>query len=350
MQDIVKYHNDFNKVKLPSLTEQEQNIFFGIISKIKTKGEGKIGRVTIISTPNQISYSKETIKFTPQELLEFSTENLTNKALGDLLTTLREKIFKADFTMLIEKDDEDLIGKVIINLFETFALLYPKNDTEYNNLLRVEMTIHPYFAYLVNELRADFTRFELAEFIALSGKYTKTLYRLLKQFRQTGWAEWDFKEFKDLLDIPEDYEMCNIDQRILKPAIKELTQERNLFDFGKRIPFKDLKYTKIKKGGNKVTAIRFEWKKEKVQEGLESLTEKAKITNTTYTKEPNLKAYCGLYVDIPTTQGRVTGKITNIYETNEKIIMEIIDENFNTTNLPFDNLESLEKCINTYKI
>ena len=350
MQDIVKFHNDLNKVKLPSLTEQEQNIFFGIISKIKTKGEGKIGRATIISTPNQISYSKETIKFTPQELLEFSTENLTNKALGDLLTTLREKIFKADFTMLIEKDDEDLIGKVIINLFETFALLYPKNDTEYNNLLRVEMTIHPYFAYLVNELRADFTRFELAEFIALSGKYTKTLYRLLKQFRQTGWAEWDFKEFKDLLDIPEDYEMCNIDQRILKPAIKELTQERNLFDFGKRIPFKDLKYTKIKKGGNKVTAIRFEWKKEKVQEGLESLTEKAKITNTTYTKEPNLKAYCGLYVDIPTTQGRVTGKITNIYETNEKIIMEIIDENFNTTNLPFDNLESLEKCINTYKI
>ena len=350
MQDLVKFHNDLNKVKLPSLTEQEQNIFFGIISKIKTKGEGKIGRATIISTPNQISYSKETIKFTPQELLEFSTENLTNKALGDLLTTLREKIFKADFTMLIEKDDEDLIGKVIINLFETFALLYPKNDTEYNNLLRVEMTIHPYFAYLVNELRADFTRFELAEFIALSGKYTKTLYRLLKQFRQTGWAEWDFKEFKDLLDIPEDYEMCNIDQRILKPAIKELTQERNLFDFGKRIPFKDLKYTKIKKGGNKVTAIRFEWKKEKVQEGLESLTEKAKITNTTYTKEPNLKAYCGLYVDIPTTQGRVTGKITNIYETNEKIIMEIIDENFNTTNLPFDNLESLEKCINTYKI
>ena len=155
--------------------------------------------------------------------------------------------------MLIEKDDEDLIGKVIINLFETFALLYPKNDTEYNNLLRVEMTIHPYFAYLVNELRADFTRFELAEFIALSGKYTKTLYRLLKQFRQTGWAEWDFKEFKDLLDIPEDYEMCNIDQRILKPAIKELTQERNLFDFGKRIPFKDLKYIKI----NEISSINF---------------------------------------------------------------------------------------------
>lgn len=346
MQEIVKYHNDLNKIKLPSFTEQEQNILFGIVSKIKSKGEGKIGRVTFKMSPNAISYSEHTITFTTQELLEFSTENLTNKALNNMLITLREKFFKADFTILVEKDD--MVGNITINLFETFTLWYPKGDTEYNNLLKVEMTINPYFAYLVDELTNNFTRFELAEFIALSGKYTKTLYRLLKQYRQTGWAQWDFKEFKNILDIPESYAMCDIDKQILKPAIKELTAERNLFD-QKRIPFKNLKYTKIKKGGNKVTAIRFDFKPEQIQE-LESLTEKAKITNTTYTKEPNLKAYCGLYVDIPTTQGRVTGKITNIYDTNEKIIMEIIDENFNTTNLPFDNLESLEKCVNTYKI
>ena len=353
MQDIVKFHNDLNKVKLPSLTEQEQNIFFGIISKIKTKGEGKIGRATIISTPNQISYSKETIKFTPQELFEFSTENLTNKALGDLLTTLREKIFKADFTMLIEKDDEDLIGKVIINLFETFALLYPKNDTEYNNLLRVEMTIHPYFAYLVNELRADFTRFELAEFIALSGKYTKTLYRLLKQFRQTGWAEWDFKEFKDLLDIPEDYEMCNIDQRILKPAIKELTQERNLFDFGKRIPFKDLKYIKIKKGGNRVTAIRFEWKKEKVQEGLEAeamerIAENMKNhipTSADYNAKQEFENYKGVEVSFYDSNNRL--RIAEIKdfdnETNQLLCYDKkVNQNFY---IPFENLQKANTWI-----
>lgn len=353
MQDIVKYHNDFNKVKLPSLTEQEQNIFFGIISKIKNKGENKMGRVSFRITPNEISYFEKTIKFTPQELLEFSTENLTNKALGNMLLTLREKIFKADFTMLIEKDDEDLIGKVIINLFETFTLLYPKNDTEYKNLLRVEMTIHPYFSYLVDELNANFTRFELAEFFALSGKYTKTIYRQLKQFRQTGWAEWDFNEFKSLLDIPESYALCDIDKQILKPALKELTQERNLFDT-KRIPFKGLKYTKIKKGGNKVTAIRFEWTKEKAQE-LESKQEKkVESTNTSYPKEPNIKAYCGLHINIPVREGgkesKIEGKITNIYETNEKIIMEIIDENFNTTNLPFDNLEALEKCVKSFQI
>ena len=353
MQDIVKYHNDFNKVKLPSLTEQEQNIFFGIISKIKTKGEGKIGRVTIISTPKQISYSKETIKFTPQELLEFSTENLTNKALGNMLLTLREKIFKADFTMLIEKDDEDLIGKVIINLFETFTLLYPKNDTEYKNLLRVEMTIHPYFSYLVDELNANFTRFELAEFFALSGKYTKTIYRQLKQFRQTGWAEWDFNEFKSLLDIPESYALCDIDKQILKPALKELTQERNLFDFGKRIPFKDLKYIKIKKGGNRVTAIRFEWKKEKVQEGLEAeamerIAENMKNhipTSADYNAKQEFENYKGVEIFFYDSNNHpINAEIKDFdNETNQLLCYDKkVNQNFY---IPFENLQKANKWI-----
>ncbi|EAI7238623.1 replication initiation protein, partial [Campylobacter upsaliensis] len=35
MSEIVKYHNDFNKIKLPSFTEQEQNLLYGILLKIK---------------------------------------------------------------------------------------------------------------------------------------------------------------------------------------------------------------------------------------------------------------------------------------------------------------------------
>ncbi|MCW1316580.1 hypothetical protein OLO84_00920 [Campylobacter jejuni] len=39
MSDIVKYHNDFNKIKLPSFTEQEQNLlcFFAYKNKRKAK-------------------------------------------------------------------------------------------------------------------------------------------------------------------------------------------------------------------------------------------------------------------------------------------------------------------------
>lgn len=357
MQDIVKYHNDLNKIRLPAFTELEQNLLFTIITEIRNYQKHAKYNVN----------EPLSIRLYPQDLQSFCKDsNLSNRETTEILESFEKKFFQADFTIIVKDEERKLIGKRRTHFFNEFTIQtrfngkwnmeYADFDDMWFEFDYLDIEINRNFNYLVSQLDADFTRFELAEFIALSGKYTKTLYRQLKQFRQTGNRLFKWDDFIKIMDIPEDYRQIDIDARILKPAIKELTAERNLFDT-KRIPFKDLKYTKLDKnqqpnprGRNKVCFIKFEWKKEKVQEELESLTEKAKITNTTYTKEPNLKAYCGLYVDIPTTQGRVTGKITNIYETNEKIIMEIIDENFNTTNLPFDNLESLEKCINTYKI
>lgn len=135
-----------------------------------------------------------------------------------------------------------------MNLFQSFTLWYSKDDVNYENLLRIEMVVNPRFEYLINELTKNFTRFELAEFITLSGKYTKTLYRLLKQYRQTGYMRMEWSEFARVMDIPKDYRQIDIDQRILKPALKELIKPRNLLD-QERIPFKSLTYQKIKKGG-----------------------------------------------------------------------------------------------------
>ncbi|MEE6591683.1 replication initiation protein, partial [Campylobacter coli] len=67
---------------------------------------------------------------------------------------------------------------------------------------RITLKINPDFAYLVNQLTTNFTAFELEEFIALSGKYAKTLYRLLKQFRTTGKAYFEWDEFCKVMDIP----------------------------------------------------------------------------------------------------------------------------------------------------
>ncbi|EDO6922364.1 replication initiation protein [Campylobacter coli] len=251
MSDMVKYHNDFNKIQLPSFTEQEQNLLCGIISKIRE---------------NPINQS---IKLTPQELIKFSTQNFTNKALGDMLFILRNKFFKADFMILIEDKERDFIGKEIINLFESFKLWYDKKDTEFKHLLEIELKVNPRFEYIVNEVTKNFTGFKLEEFIALNGKYTKTLYRLLKQYRITGKAYFEWEEFKRIMDIPEDYEIHNIDKWILKPALKELTKERNLFD-QIRVPFKNLAYEKEKqKGtrgrGGKVIGITFTFKPENIQ-------------------------------------------------------------------------------------
>lgn len=345
MNEIVKYHNDFNKIKLPSFTEQEQNILMGIIAKIR-------------ETPNG-----EKITFYPQDLLELSTKNLTNRDLTEVINSFESKFFKADFKILLR--DGDLIGLARINLFNEFVVWKhfkesfdtAKSDLDvWEELEKIELAVNPKFAYLINELTANFTRFELAEFIALSGKYTKTLYRLLKQYRTTGTRLFKWDEFLEIMDIPEDYRQIDIDTRILKPALKELTAERNLFDT-KRIPFKDLKYTKLDKnqqpnprGRNKVCFIKFEWEKEKVQE-LES---KPKESKNTHPKEPNINAYCGVNVSIPVKEGdkvsRFEGKITNIGYAGDKITIAIKDESMRIRNLDFPNLEALEQCVKTYQI
>lgn len=351
MQEIVKYHNNLNKIKLPAFTELEQNLLFTIIAKIREQQE-MYARYEVVNDPISI-------RLLPKDLQSFCKDsNLSNRETTEILESFEKKFFQADFTIIVKDEERNLIGKRRAHLFNEFTIQKEFKgewnmeigdfDDVWEEFEFIDIEINKNFNYLVEQLTANFTRFELAEFIALSGKYTKTLYRLLKQYRQTGWVQWDFNEFKRILDIPDSYALCDIDKQILKPAIRELSEPRNLFNQD-RVIFENLKYTKIKKGGNKVTAIRFDFKPEQIQE-LESKVEKAKITNTTYTKEPNLKAYCGLYVDIPTTERQVTGKITNIYEINEKIIMEITDENFNITNLPFNNLESLEKCVKSFQI
>ncbi|MPB26745.1 replication initiation protein [Campylobacter coli] len=245
MNEIVKYHNDFNKIKLPNFTELEQNLLFGMLTKIKNSSE---------------------CEFSANELKSFiSDKNPTNTELYHYANALGSKFFKADFTEIRKISDTESV-KSTYNLFKEYSIFYLNNDNE-KILTRIKIEINEVFAYLVNELTANFTRFELAEFIALSGKYTKTLYRLLKQYRNTGYLRMEWDEFARIMDIPADYRQIDINERILKPALKELTKERNLFDTT-RIPFENLTCTKLNKNkkkcnkGDRVRHILFEWKPE----------------------------------------------------------------------------------------
>ncbi|HEF9773162.1 TPA: replication initiation protein, partial [Campylobacter coli] len=233
MSDIVKYHNDFNKIQLPSFTEQEQNLLFLIFARIKEKGIDNV--VNLYANDFKINEKLSNSK-------EYLTENINS---------LKYKFFKANFKQIIETRTE-VIHKYV-NLFETMEIHYVKRnpDDGYDESTlfnRITLKINPDFAYLVNQLTTNFTAFELEEFIALSGKYAKTLYRLLKQFRTTGKAYFEWEEFCRIMDIPQDYRQSEIDKRILKPAIKELSKERNLFD-QVRVPFKNLAYEKEKAKG-----------------------------------------------------------------------------------------------------
>lgn len=273
MSDIVKYHNDFNKIKLPSFTEQEQNLLFLIFAKIKEKGINNVINL----------YAND---FKINEKLSNSREYLTEN-----INSLKYKFFKANFKQIIETKTE--VIHRYVNLFETMEIHYIKRNPydgydESTLFNRITLKINPDFAYLVNQLTTNFTAFELEEFISLSGKYAKTLYRLLKQYRTTGKAYFKWEEFCRVMDISEKLAMRDIDKSILKPAIKELSKERNLFD-QVRVPFKNLAYEKEKTSGRgrggKVSGIVFTFKPENIQmQKLEKESQKIASDDQRYLK------------------------------------------------------------------
>ncbi|EIK8371208.1 replication initiation protein, partial [Campylobacter coli] len=229
MSDIVKYHNDFNKIKLPSFTEIEQDLLCGLMVKLKEEK----GKVT----------------FYPWDLRNILKSSYDNNSLMEFVSSLKRKFFKADFT-IIEKTtrgEKEVEAHKTINLFTEFAIYVYESSKD---LESIEIQVNPRFEYILNQLTANFTAFELSEFVSLSGKYTKTLYRLLKQYRTTGKAYFEWDEFCKVMDIPENKTTGDIDKFILKPALKELTKERNLFD-QIRVPFKNLAYEKEKQKGTR---------------------------------------------------------------------------------------------------
>ncbi|MCI0131461.1 replication initiation protein, partial [Vagococcus sp. CY53-2] len=87
-----------------------------------------------------------------------------------------------------------------------------------------EIQIHEKAIPLLNDLD-EWVRYSLQQFNDLQSSYSKTMFRLLKQFRTTGYAYFSKEDFFELLDIPKSYlkEPANLDKRVLKPIKDELT-------------------------------------------------------------------------------------------------------------------------------
>lgn len=60
------------------------------------------------------------------------------------------------------------------------------------------VSVNKRFDFFLNELTSNFTRFELEEFTNLESKYSKAMYRLLKQWRTVGKKEWSIEDFRYL--------------------------------------------------------------------------------------------------------------------------------------------------------
>lgn len=314
MNEIVKYHNDLNTITLGGLTENQQNLLFTIFAKIRDK-------------------ESDEIKFDINELIELTGISTTNKTY--LEATIFGNLDKLQNLKIRYETDEIKAQEVI----------FPKATLDKKRgelLIKVNST----FRYIFNELTSNFTRFELAEFVSLSGKYAKTLYRLLKQYRSTGFLNMEWDKFVEIMSIPQKMRMFDIEKDILKPAIKQLSAEINLFD-QRRTPFKKLAYNKLKNGkGNKITHIEFYFAPEKYIREIEKEEE-----NRQHQKERSAIEFSNLFAGkkfVSNNETMIIRKASK--QEDEKIkVLAMITSNSEYQEILFKNLAQLVSAITKYE-
>jgi len=208
MSELVVYKNEMNTVPLRNFNSNEMDLFFSICSRMRDE-------------------DLNTITFDFEQLKELSVyrRGATERFVADL-ESVYSKLIQLDFRVETEKK---IIKFVLFTRYEI--------DKEKET---VSIKTNEDFKDILNNLIGNFTKFELEEFTELRSSYSKTAYRLLKQFRRTGYYIVQIDEFKRLFDVPKSYQMYNITQRILEPIQDELPKF-----------FKNLKINKLRGKGKR---------------------------------------------------------------------------------------------------
>ncbi|WP_181881674.1 replication initiation protein [Helicobacter ganmani] len=210
----LKYGNEINTFTFTNFTAQDFNLFFTICWHIKEKKSKKI-----------------TISF--DELKEFMPTKIKNnkrffKAVSAFVCKLLNGYIKE-----FKKWKGFILSYKVLEKEKALSIVV--SDMAYNILF------HTYYL----------TEFDLNEFCSIKNKYTKTLFRLLKQYENmnknpaSGLKNivMEKQEFLEFMNCPEKYKdkMIFTDRKILIPAIDELNKTSQSFE--------NVSYQKIKEGG-----------------------------------------------------------------------------------------------------
>jgi plasmid replication initiation protein len=329
MNEVVKYSNELHELKFNSMNEAQQNVFFTLLQQFRKASGDTL----------ELDFNKLF------ELAQISQGTNYRKEILDKLSRLQEFKFRYQIN-----DLGDLRQDVIFPSIET--------DSK-NKILKIRVSQGFKERYINSPLKG-WTRYELAEFVNLSGTYTKTIYRYLKQFKSSGRWRIRYDDFKELLGVPEKYRASEIDKWILKPAIKELSAERNLFDM-RRTPFEKLVVIKHKKG-REIEALEFCFMPQPVSE-LEKdekenernlatiardIQREERLRSLKQNKIDELKPYLfqSVRVKNPNTQEYDTLKIIelNYYQDKIKAKLKNSDDDY-ITEMTFESIKHLQNFL-----
>lgn len=203
VKNILKYHNDLNKYNF-NLSEKELNLIFCIFFYLQEE--------------------KDTIHIDLYILKKLSIADTHNFRFFNSLSNIQK----------------NFLGE----LFEIFQINKDSNSLEVKLLSEKK--------YLFNDLKNTFTKFDLNEFLILKSKYSKNIYRLLKQWDSKKEKIFTLDDFKKILNIPNSYRISELDRFIIKKSFLELEAF-----------FYNLKTDKVKIG-TKVVKIKFYWETKQI--------------------------------------------------------------------------------------
>lgn len=194
MNEIVKYENYMNSLRFRGFTAVDFNFLMMLCSKMRDK-------------------HTNTLEFTFSDLKHitgYPTKNSSKRFVRDILR-MNDKLMS--MKCILKKDDE--IFQFV--LFPTFSL-NEKKET-------LTVSVNEKFMFILNDITKNFTKFELEQFLKIESKHSKNLYRLLKQYRITGILEISLNDFREKMDCPESYSNKYVMDKIIKPAVHELTEK-----------------------------------------------------------------------------------------------------------------------------
>ncbi|WP_076633094.1 replication initiation protein [Lactiplantibacillus plantarum] len=192
--ELVKYQPELNTIPLRKFSPTEMNLFFSIISRMRDKGD-------------------QTVRFSFDQLKDLSNYKPTanRRFIDDLRRTYNH-------LMDLRFGSQSKSG-LSFERFVMFTKFKINGDVEEPY---VDIEIYKDALPLLNHLES-WVRYALVEFRDLKSSYAKTMFRLLKGYRTTGYAYFSKSDFIELLDIPKSYRQSNTDQYVISPIKEELT-------------------------------------------------------------------------------------------------------------------------------
>jgi plasmid replication initiation protein len=265
---LIVYHNDVNSVAFRSFNSVEHDIFDALVYNFREKGE------------EEITFNFHYLK----ELINYNDNTSTN--FPKLVDSMYDKLLNCKIKIGNEMrwTKFTLFTKYTIDL--TTQTVTAKVNTE--------------FAYILNNLQANFTQYELMNSLNLRSTYSKVFYKHMMQYKTTGIWKIEIEEFRRLMDIPEKYSVSDIDRWVLTPILKEInelkTDKDELYHYNLKV--KKI-YEVVGRGRPRVSAFEFKFRKELSKSQIEQIANglKPKYELNKDTKQPKKHKIYNLKID-----------------------------------------------------